>query len=525
MTNRARFIAAALLLLAIFAPITAAFAEVPYLRWERGRVQEVVLGGVAATNNWKIQLQGAGVQSLDFKESSKAPGGFIVFSLMVPADAPVGPYTVVAVQPGGKIKVIAAVQMLGVETYTVTKVPRDLAFIIGIFIFLTAIASTLRAQKYALLTFASTQRFPESTDEQSLFKNIGRRIASAPYTMRTKAIGGFQTSLFKFLMLRQGELVHRMSKQLYAFIPIVGFVGGIVASNETQKVGGIAKASLAVFIAMALIGILDAYSGLLAVCGFWFWELTHGNVTSVRDILLMLAVGIGWLGPILALAIFQVAVPKDFARKGSAPSAAAEFIAIFTGALFGAAMFYLGHKLVNSILIVIKAQRNISMTALVIIAVALLVRGVADQAILGRDGGDGSKSRKPIETLTIARVNSSQSAIAVFVIAYGFSFLWTDSSQSSVTVAALFSAPFFLLLIRFNKMRIKALSRVPRNILLEGLVITAIAFYIFKEVSTLPLLADARAKKFILLAGMPGIIHAVYSVICDSFNRTEIMDS
>ena len=50
----------AVVLLALL-PTYSAVADVPYLKWERGQVQQVVLGGIAAENNWKIQLQGNGI--------------------------------------------------------------------------------------------------------------------------------------------------------------------------------------------------------------------------------------------------------------------------------------------------------------------------------------------------------------------------------------------------------------------------------------------------------------------------------
>ena len=90
-------------------------------------------------------------------------------------------------------------------------------------------------------------------------------------------------------------------------------------------------------------------------------------------------------------------------------------------------------------------------------------------------------------------------------------------------IAALFSAPFFLLLIRFDRFRIKFLARIPRNILIESSLITLAAFVIFREVSTLPLLSDERAMRFLILAGCPGIIHAIISNACDSASRAEIL--
>ncbi|MEJ6761087.1 MAG: hypothetical protein QNK54_03715 [Candidatus Planktophila sp.] len=505
----------------IFAPLSSALADVPFLRWERGQVQEIVLGGVITKDRWTIQLQGEGVEALIFSESVKGTGDYLIYSLMIPESAPVGPYTVVGTKPSGEIKIIATVQLLGVTKYEIVKVPRDLAFIIGILIFITAFASTLRAKKYSELSFPSTQElYQEDYSQEKKKISIAKRIAHLPYSMRSRALAGFETSLFKYLMLREGELVHRVSRQLYALLPLAGFAGGMVAANETDRAGGIAASSLAVFIAMALIGILDAYSGILAVLGFWFFELSMGNISSFRDILLMMAVGIGWLGPIYAFSIFRTSVAQDFYRKSTqGPQGAAAAIGILFGAIFGASTFFLGHKLINSILIEIGAQRQISTATLLIITVALLIRGFADKAIVKI-----SSEKVPTESITIARVNSPQTAFVVSILTFGYVYLWTQSSQTALIISAMFTAPFVLLLIRFSKFRIKFLAKVPRNILIEAAVVTVAAYLTFRQISSAPFLVEERARQFLVFAGIPAIVHAIYSVACDSSDRVGIIE-
>ena len=526
MRNKTRATSLLLLLAPLFFWMSAANAEVPVLKWERGQVQEVVLGGVAATNNWKIELQGNGIQALRFTESSKSKENYIVFSVMIPESAPIGSYILSAIKPGGEVKVIGGVNLIGVEktkSYRVTKVPRDLLAIIGILVFLTGVASTLRARKYSELQFVCTQRLYDPFENRPLREVIGQKIKSAPYAMRIKAITGFNTSVFKFFILREGELIHRISPQLYSFMPIIGFIGGAIAANESQKAGGIALATLVVFIAMAMIGIVDAFSGAMAILGFWFVELATGNITSFRDILLMFAVAISWLGPILAATLFQSVLPRDFSRMGNQPSALGKLIGVLAGSVFGASIFYLGQKLVNSVLIEINVQREISLLALAIITGSLLIRGLLDMSVVEKAPSGKNTEKYPAESLAIARVNSPQTATVVFAVVFGFSYLWTQSSQDSLMIAALFSAPFFLLLIRFDRFRIKFLARIPRNILIESSLITLAAFVIFREVSTLPLLSDERAMRFLILAGCPGIIHAIISNACDSASRAEIL--
>jgi hypothetical protein len=506
-------------------PSYSALADIPYLKWERGQVQQVVLGGVAAENNWQIQLQGNGIEPLDFKVSEKAQGGYVVYSLFIPVDTPRGPYLVAAIKPGGSIKIVASILLLGTDVYKVTAVPRDLSFIVSILVFMTAVASTIRAQKYSRMSFRSTQPIPKQSphfQQKKPKEPILWRIRNIAYTTRIKAISGFETSLFKFLLIREGELIHRANKQVYAYLPILGAIGGFIAANETEKAGGIAKASLAVFIAMAIISIADAYSGVLATLGFWFAQLAFGNISSFRDILLMFAVGIGWIGPIFAFAIFQSTVSRDFSRTNpEGPTPIGSLAVLVAGPVFGASIFYFGHKLINSVLIEINAQREVSLLALGIIAGALLVRGLADGLIENKKAENSEETAVQLESITIARVSSPQTFFGMAAGIFGFTFLWTKDAQTSAIVAALFSAPYALLLIRFNKLTIPGLGRIPRNVLLESAVVTAIAVYLFRDISSKPMLIDVMSQKFLILAGCPAIAHAIYSLVCDSSNRAE----
>ena len=69
-----------------------------------------------------------------------------------------------------------------------------------------------------------------------------KRVSSAPYRIRVRAIDGLPNSLLRFLLLRDGELVHRISHNLYSWLPIAGFFAGVVAVNETERAGGIGSA-------------------------------------------------------------------------------------------------------------------------------------------------------------------------------------------------------------------------------------------------------------------------------------------
>ena len=193
--------------------VAAQAADIPLLTWERGRIQEVVLGGGAVQNNWTVQLEGMGITPIAFSKSNANGDGYVVFSANLPKDLPLGGYSVVTSGKGSPSTVVAGVNVVEQVAYNVTNVPIDLTWIIAIFVFLTTVLSTLRARKYAYFKFDSTQPIEENLPTSNKLLD---QISNLPYIWRLRTISRQRTSLIRFLILREGELIHRASKQLYA---------------------------------------------------------------------------------------------------------------------------------------------------------------------------------------------------------------------------------------------------------------------------------------------------------------------
>ena len=541
MANRFKRALALLALLFVISPNAASANEIPFLNWEGGRVQEIVMGGQAALEDWKIELQGNGVPSIEFTKSKANEEGFVVYSVYVPEDIPLGGYTIVATDRTTNLTsdfiTIGAVNInpsegsqLGsssspLSIYDITKEPQDLTLLIAIFVFLTAVVSALRARKYSQISFATTQFGPEESVYFKLVNaSFAKRIADAPYRIRVRAINSLPISILRFLLLRDGELVHRISHRLYGLLPIAGFLAGLVAVNETERVGGIGSAGLAIFIAIAILGIFDAFSGFAAVIGFWFCQLAIGNVSSFRDILIMISIGISWLLPILFASIIQTAITKDLNLKSTGePKFMVRVLVIVVSSLVGAVVFFFGQKLANSVLINFVQERNISLLALSVIALALLIRGILDDSILHADVTEQIREELHTNGITISRVSSPATALGVSAMVFGFTFIWTNSAQKSLIISLIFMAPYLILLVRFNEVKSKYLAKFKRNILIESVLTASITFIIFSQVSALPLLSEEKAQWFLIWAGVPGIIHAIYSAACDSSDRQEIL--
>lgn len=510
--RRLKIIALTLIAL-FFAPSAAQAFDIPLLTWERGREQQVVLGGGAYTNQWVVTLEGNGEAPLTFNKSEKNAAGYVVYSVFVPADFPTGAYSIVTNGEGSPRTVVAGVNLVEEQTNTVASNLFDLTLIIAIFAFLTGIVSTIRARKYTYIPFRSAQVLPRLTDPvPAEDENFWDRLEAAPYRIRVQSLTSLQPSLLRFLLIREGEVAHRVSKNLYGLSPLIGLAAGAIAAIEVTRNDGLALTPMTIFIAIAALAIFDAFAGLAATLGFWALQLFSGNVTSFRDVLISLAIGIAWVGPSLFAALLRETINRDFEAKSLRGTDPIKFLGVIGSSVVGALVFYFGQALVNSVIYVENQVRELTWTHVSIVLALLVIRGFADGVVL--------ESEKDIDTrdesFFIARVSSPITALAVLALVFSFVYIWTESAARSLFVAVIFALPYFLIFIRFNKISFFKTDRLPRNILAESALISAIAFVAFRQISTQPLLLNQRADLLLLLAGVAPVLHAVYSAIYSS---------
>jgi hypothetical protein len=507
--NRIKVIALALLAI-ILAPTAAQAFDIPLLTWERGREQQVVLGGGAYTQQWRVTLEGNGQDILTFNASEKNAAGYVVYSLYIPADFPLGAYSVVTNGKGSPRTVVAGISLIEAQTTTATSNLFDLTLIISIFVFLTGIVSTIRARKYTLIPFRSAQVLPRLTDPiLDSSQNFWDRLEKAPYRLRVQSLLSLRPSLMRFLLMREGELAHRISPNLYGALPLLGLMAGAVTGIEVGRNSGLASTPMTIFI---IVAAFDAFAGVSATLGFWAVELFSGNIISFRDVLISLAVGIAWVGPSLFAALLRETINRDFEPQPIHGADPVKFLGVIGSSIVGAGVFYLGQSLVNSVIYTDHAIRLLTLTHILIIAAMLLVRGFMDPIVLGNRITSESRD----ESFVIARVSSPVTAFVVLAMNYAFIYIWTESAVRALFVAILFALPYFLIFIRFNRTSFVKTSRIPRNILLESAAISAIAFIAFHQISLKPLLLDQRADLLLLLAGIAPVVHAIYSAIYSS---------
>jgi hypothetical protein len=287
--------------------------DVPQLSWERGREQSITLGGETSSVLWSISLEGLG-NSLSFDRSSTSGSGFIVYSVDIPEDLAVGRYQVIVRGPNAPATTTAYVNILESVSYDPLSDPRGIGVI--------AVAA------YTLLAFFAGNRSesenPEEEEEEDSsalgsvdtnyqgikIKHRGRGDNSTfVRTNFARKIDGWR-HVAVLTMARRSPLTMRISADgsyLQAIIgpiaivlPTLGLALGAVMGYSTEIVNSLIPTSLILVLLIVVVGILDAFSGLLAFISYLAMVVVRGGIDNVADIRTLLGFSLLLFTPSLA---------------------------------------------------------------------------------------------------------------------------------------------------------------------------------------------------------------------------------
>jgi hypothetical protein len=77
--------------------------------------------------------------------------------------------------------------------------------------------------------------------------------------------------------------------------------------------------------------------------------------------------------------------------------------------------------------------------------------------------------------------------------------------------------------MRINEIKIAALAKSKRFLILEALVVSGITFLIYSQINAEPLLVSQRTNLLLILTAIPGVLHAIYGAIFDSAESQGIL--
>ena len=484
--------------------MTPAHAEdIPVLTWEKGKEHNIVLGGNSQVKNWKIQLTSTTGETLDFKQSKLDPKGYVVFSVQIPDTYESGVYTVVTTGVDVPKKIVAGVKIVALSDYNLIQIPTKLILILLTLIFLVSTLSIMRMQKYERIEYLRAKPTEKLPGIFNLFAKF-----------RMGAIAELHKSLFKFQLVREGELIHKLSPITWATLPFAtALLGGYIGLNG-ELILGVSLIPFALYALTAIIGVIDPFSGFTAAIGFAFAQSISGNVTSVRSVMSLVAVGIGWVAPGILSSLYQDILNKDnyfhFAKK---------IVPDLVASVIGGLIFLVAQLLTNSFVDQV-APIAVSTYLIPMILSAVIFARINLYRYLVKDLHQTGENYQ-IRILVLPRVLSPRTITFAGLYLAGTVYVWTESLQFAVISSLLLSTPLALLMVRFDTPVIKAFKDAQRYILVEMVVIATVSFISFFYIQSLPLEVTAKGKLLILSTAIILFIHGFFSSVFDTSSRSE----
>ena len=486
--------------LLLSAPVASA-ADIPVLTWEKGKEHNIVLGGNGIVNNWKIQLESLGNPPLVFKKSRVDDRGFVVYSVNIPDSFPSGIFNVVTTNAQEEGKVVAGVRIVEMSDYNLIQIPTKLFIILFTLIILISTLSMLRMQKYEKIEYLRAK-----------LAQAPRGPAGFLYRFRDSSIEEIHRSIFKFQLIREGELLHKFSPIAWAVVPWVALgLGALVSANE-RLIQGVQLTPVLIYAGIAVIGLLDPFSGFMAGVGFAVVHCLTGDVSSVRGVMSLVAIAAGWFAPGLISSLYSDALNKD-----SYPMIIKRFLPDVLASAIGGLVFFSAQLLTNSF-----ADHPVPITAsgylLPALFSCLVFARIQGEKWLNKDLHQTGKNYQ-VRVLVLPRVVSPRTI--VFAAAYFAAaiYVWTESWDFALKTAAILVVPMLLLMVRFENPVIPVLRKLQRHIFVEVTIILALAYLVFNYIQSLPIEVTQKGRMFVSYTAVLLLIHGFYSSIFDSSHR------
>ena len=481
-------------------PVASA-ADIPVLTWEKGKEHNIVLGGNGIVKDWKIQLKSDRGTPLDFTKSRVDARGFVVFSVNIPDSYESGIYSVETNSTQEGSNVVAGVRIVEISDYNLIQIPTKLFIILITLIILISTLSILRMQKYEKIEY------------------LRAKLAQAPtgpigflYRFRNSSIEEIHKSIFKFQLIREGELLHKFSPVAWAVLPWVALVIGAAVSANERLIQGVQLTPVLLYAVIAVIGLLDPFSGFMAGVGFAVIHCATGNVSSVRGVMSLVAISVGWFAPGLISSLYSDALNKDsyslFLKR---------FVPDVLASAIGGLVFYSAQLLTNSFT---DHQGPISASGYLvpsIFSVLVFVR-IQGEKWLNKDLHQTGQNYQ-IRVLVLPRVISPRTIVVAAVYFAAAIYVWTESWVFALEIAAILAIPMSLLMVRFENPVLSFLKKFERHIFIEVSALVAIAYSVFNYIQSLPLEVTQKGRMFVGYTAVLLLIHGFYSSIYDSSHR------
>ena len=311
--------------------------------------------------------------------------------------------------------------------------------------------------------------------------------------------------------------MYKRQPALWSLLPWATLIVGGLIGTQGSMIDGVKITPALIYGAVALVGVLDPYSGFMAGIGFSIAEILNGNITSIRAIMALVAITIGWFAPGIISSLYS-----DAMRKDRYLPLLKKFLPEAIGSAVGALIFLVAQLLTNSFA---DHKGPIPINSFLIplsVGVFIFIR-IKFEAFVNKDLHQAGENYQ-IRVLQLPRVLSPRSILFISLYFTAAIYVWTESLQFAVITGVLLAFPLAMLMVRFESPVIPFFARFERHIAIETFVVAVLSYTAFANIKDFPLDVTQKGKMFILSAVVILFIHGFYSSVYDTSHRTKVLE-
>jgi len=155
-----------------------------------------------------------------------------------------------------------------------------------------------------------------------------------------------------------------------------------------------------------------------------------------------------------------------------------------------------------------------------IVAVVIILKNSLEELIDASRVKKGKVVESIDESIFLARTISPGMTFIFAIAFFGITYVWTEKPVQSLIAAFIISSPFFLSFMVFPEVAGKHFPMIRRNLIIETTLISVVTAGVYALIQYLPMSTKEKAQAFILLGLVPVLLHAIYSALIASSERT-----
>jgi hypothetical protein len=476
-------------------------SEIPILTWEQGKLQNVVLGGGEKKSSWNVEMVSSSGLITSLESSSSSKDNFVVFSVVIPRDFPIGGYTLFARGLAGESIRVAVVNVVEAKSYEISRVPGDLIYVFVFFIGAISAVIALRGRRSSLKylsSIAPRERFINREPTEGFIQGV--HDIGTLERIRISVQQTFSEGNLGNLVKANSSILHFRSRRLWSIFPLMlGSLGIYVAVGSPREFGYL-------ILLLCLFGNLDVFSGIVAAVAFVSFATFSTEVFSFSSILGFVFIASLFFMPNLIALMLSVNTGTQINKfdwiKLTLIGLVVHFLVLMQRSLLPESYFTTAQELL----------------VLVSIVLSILVCDLLDvkRTIV-------TNLRLPVEDVeldadfTFSRAGLLSFSVAVFSVVY----VWSMNGGLAILVAVVALFPIIVSKIEIAKMANSTRINLPRKPAYEILLVCIATYLVFISLSRLPIVTYSVLETLLLAGFVPVYIHSLY--VAAAFNTAAKM--